>query len=148
VVHFDSKRRNKVAYRFLPHTADLIVELEAPTLEGLFVEATSVSRNLLAGDTPVAGVERRQISLSACGAEELILQFVRELLTGFQLDTFVPAALEQLSLTKTGATALVSGEGFDPTKHEPQPEVKAVTRHQLLVEETATGWRAVMVLDL
>jgi SHS2 domain-containing protein len=137
-----------VAYRFLPHTADLIVELEAPTLEGLFVEATSVSRSLLAGDTPVAGVEQRQISLSAPSAEELILRFVREIFTEFQLDTFVPAALEQLSITETGASVLLSGERFDPARHEPQPEVKAVTRHQLVVEETANGWRAVMVLDL
>lgn len=148
MVHFDSKRRNKVAYRFLPHTADLIVEIEAPTLEGLFVEATSASRSLLAGDTPVAGAERRKISLSAPSAEELILQFVRELFTEFQLDTFVPAALEQLSITETGASVLLSGERFDPARHEPQPEVKAVTRHQLVVEETANGWRAVMVLDL
>jgi SHS2 domain-containing protein len=137
-----------VAYRFLPHTADLIVELEAPTIEGLFVEATTVSRSLLAGDTPVAGVEQRQISLSATSAEELILRFVREIFTEFQLDTFVPAALEQLSITETGASVLLSGERFDPARHEPQPEVKAVTRHQLVVEETANGWRAVMVLDL
>ncbi|MEJ2236709.1 MAG: archease [Gemmatimonadales bacterium] len=137
-----------MAYRFLPHTADLIVELEAPTIEGLFVEATTVSRSLLAGDTPVAGVEQRQISLSATSAEELILRFVREIFTEFQLDTFVPAALEQLSITETGASVLLSGERFDPARHEPQPEVKAVTRHQLVVEETANGWRAVMVLDL
>jgi SHS2 domain-containing protein len=42
----------------------------------------------------------------------------------------------------------MSGERFDDTRHEPQPEVKAVTRHQLRVEETARGWTAVMVLDL
>jgi len=137
-----------VAHRFLPHTADLIVELEAPTLADLFAEATSVSRILLAGDSPVASAERRRISVSAPTADELILKFVRELLTEFQLNTFVPAALEQLSLTKTQVNAFVSGECFDPTRHDPQPEVKAVTRHQLLVEETAQGWRAVMVLDL
>ncbi len=146
--HLQSKRCNKVTHRFLPHTADLIVELQARTLTDLFREAVSVSRILMVGDTQVAGKEQRQISLLASSPEELILQVMRELLAEFQMDTFVPAALEKLSLSKAGADVLVSGERFDPTRHEPQPEVKAVTRHQLLVEETANGWRAVLVLDL
>jgi SHS2 domain-containing protein len=137
-----------VTHRFLPHTADLIVELHAATLAGLFVEATSVCRILLAGDSPVTTAEKRSISLSGPTPEELILHFVRELLTQFQLDTFVPAGLEHLSVSTTGVEAVMSGERFDDTRHEPQPEVKAVTRHQLRVEETARGWTAVMVLDL
>jgi SHS2 domain-containing protein len=82
-----------VTHRFLPHTADLIVELHAATLAGLFVEATSVCRILLAGDSPVTTAEKRSISLSGPTPEELILHFVRELLTQFQL-RFQPLELK------------------------------------------------------
>lgn len=137
-----------MTHRFLPHTADILVELEASTLSGLFHEATEVVRGLLAGDAAVDRVEVRHISVAASGADELLHHYVRELLTVFQVDTFVPAGLEVQALTSTELRGIVSGETFDSRKHEPQPEVKAVTRHQLRVEQTGSIWRGTMVLDM
>ncbi len=137
-----------MTHRFLPHTADIFVELEAGSLSGLFHEATDVIRCLLAGDTAVDRVAVRRISVTASGADELLHHYVRELLAVFQVDTFVPAQLEVHELTHTELRGTVSGETFDGRKHEPQPEVKAVTRHQLKVEQTESIWRGTMVLDM
>ena len=137
-----------MTYRFLPHTADVIVEIEAASLGGVFHEATAVVRHLVAGDTLTCAVEELPISLTAPALDELLLLFVRELLARFQLETFVPASLEIRELNHSQILAVVEGESFDDAKHEPQPEVKAVTRHQLSVGETAGGWRAQMVMDL
>ena len=137
-----------VSYRFLPHTADLIVEITGASLADVFHDATAVVRNLVAGDRSVSAIESHPITLEAQSADELLIRFVRELLTQFQLDTFVPAQLEIEQLAPSQLAATVRGEPFDDSKHEPQPEVKAATRHSLSVEETDVGWRAVMVLDL
>ncbi|UCG88618.1 MAG: archease [Gemmatimonadota bacterium] len=137
-----------MTYRFLPHTADVIVEIEATSLANVFREATSVVSHLVAGDTNVDATESRAVSLTAQAADELLLRFIRELLTQFQLETFVPGKLEIEQVDQMLLEGAVLGEPFDESKHDPQPEVKAATRHGLSVEETTAGWRAVLVLDL
>lgn len=137
-----------MTYRFLPHTADLLVELEAATLGELLEEATEVTRRLLVGGTTVTSTHGTAVRLTASGADELLHHYVRELLAEFQLHGFVPAHLEARRVSPTQLDGLVYGEHFDEKKHETQPEVKAVTRHELRVEQTASGWWATMVLDL
>jgi SHS2 domain-containing protein len=137
-----------VSYRFLPHTADLIVEIKGANLADVFHDATAVVRDLIVGDGSVEATESHSVILEAQSPDELLIRFVRELLTWFQLDTFVPAQLEIEQLVPSRMVATIRGELFDDSRHEPQPEVKAATRHNLSVEETDTGWRAVMVLDL
>lgn len=124
------------------------MELEAGTFSGLFHEATEVIRSLLAGDGAVDRVEVRDISVTASAADELLHHYVRELLIVFQIDTFVPAQLEVHELTSTELRGTLSGENFDNQRHEPQPEVKAVTRHQLRVEQAESLWRGTLVLDM
>ncbi len=137
-----------MTHRFLPHTADVLVELEAATLGELLEEATEVTRGLLVGSTPVTSTHGTVVRLTATGADELLHHYVRELLAEFQLHGFVPARLEVREVSPTRLNGLVYGEHFDEKKHETQPEVKAVTRHELRVEQTASGWWATMVLDL
>ncbi len=137
-----------MSYRFLPHTADLIVEIKGASLADVFHDATAVVRDLIVGDGSVEATESHSVTLEAQSPDELLIRFVRELLTWFQLDTFVPAQLEIAQLAPSRMVATIRGEPFDDSKHEPQPEVKAATRHNLSVEETDAGWRAVMVLDL
>jgi SHS2 domain-containing protein len=137
-----------MTFRFLPHTADIIVEIEAGSLAAVFREATEVVRLLIAGNATVADTRSFAISLAAAAADELLLLFIRELLTQFQLDTTVPSKLDIRKLDRHRLEATVHGEPFDESRHEPQPEVKAVTRHGLSVAEAASGWHAVLVLDL
>lgn len=137
-----------MTHRFLPHTADLIVEIEASSLADVFREATTVVRHLVAGATSVGVAQSHTVSLTAQAVDELLLRFIRELLAQFQLATFVPGELEIRQLDAMLLQGTVRGEPFDDAKHEAQPEVKAVTRHGLCVEETIAGWRAVFVLDL
>jgi SHS2 domain-containing protein len=124
------------------------VELNCETFTGLFEDATDMVRHLLAGDSTVATTTQYRLSLSATGPDELLHHYVRELLVIFQVNTFVPTRLELDRLHSMGLVGRVYGEDFDALKHEPQPEVKAVTRHGLRVERIESGWKATMVLDM
>lgn len=131
----------------------MLVEIDAPTFAALFEEATVVARRLLAGESPVAGSVARTVSVAAADLEELLFEYVRELLYQFAADGFVPARLEldELNVTRAGPAALagtVFGERFDPARHETQPEVKAVTRHGLQVVDTPDGFRTEILFDV
>ncbi len=141
-----------MTHRFLAHTADIRVGIEAPSLRGLLEELVDVLRHLTAGEGPVQLRATREIALQAPDPPELLLAFAREVLDAFQLDGFVPARVELDTLTQPPGTLVLRGrlvgERFDPSRHETQPEIKALTRHGLLAEPTADGWRAELLFDV
>lgn len=141
-----------MTYRFLPHTADVLVCIEAPTFRGLLEDLVQVLRELVAGDRPVQPRAARVIALQASDPPELLLALSREILDAFQLEAFVPARLELDVLAQPpeppSLRGRVIGERFDPSRHETQPEIKATTRHGLVAERTAQGWRAELLFDV
>lgn len=141
-----------MTHRFLAHTADIRVGIEAPTLRGLLEELVDVLRQLTAGDRPVQPRTAREIALEAPDPPELLLSLAREALDAFQLDGFVPARVEIDRLTQPPGPLVLrgrlTGEPFDPARHETQPEIKALTRHGLLAEPGAHGWRAELLFDV
>ena len=137
-----------MTYRFLPHTADIKVAFETDTLEALLVEATEVMRGLLAGTSPVEPREERLVELECSDATELFLAYLKELLYLFAAHGFLVAAVEIDRVDQTQLVARVRGEGLDAKRHEHQPEVKAVTRHDLAVERRGDSWYAEVVFDV
>lgn len=137
-----------MTHRFLPHTADIKVAFETDTLEALLVEATKVMRGLLAGTSPVEPREERLVELECSDRAELFLAYLKELLYLFAAHGFLVAAVEIDSVDQTKLVARVRGEGLDAKRHEHQPEVKAVTRHDLVVERRGDSWYAEVVFDV
>lgn len=141
-----------MTYRFVPHTADIRVSIEAPTFRGLLEDLVQVLRELVAGDGPVKPTTGRLIAVQAPDPPELLLALSREVLDAFQLDGFVPARLEIDTLAPSPLPPSVRGrlvgEPFDPARHETQPEIKAVTRHGLVAKRAAGGWQAELLFDV
>ncbi len=146
--HSRTGRVKKVTHRFLPHTADIRVAFEAESLDALLAEGLVVLRGLVAGESVVEPRERRAIAVSATDPADLFLAFLRELLYLYATDGFLPAEYEFASVTETSARGTLLGETFDAERHEQQPEVKAVTRHGLVVDRVGDGWRAEVVFDV
>ncbi len=137
-----------MTYQFLPHTADIRVAIEAPTLGALYADAADVMRELLAGHGTVEAREQRPLHVTGTEHGEMLLNFLRELLHQFETDGFVPARVQIQEVGAAGVTAEVHGELFEPARHEVQPEVKAVTRHGLVVRQTDAGWHVEIVFDV
>ncbi len=137
-------------YEFLPHTADIRVLLHSATWEGLLCDATDVVRLLTVGEAPGGGrsSQSKAVQLTVEEPSELLFMYLRELLYWFESEGFVPAALEAAVVTPTELRGQVWGEPFDPTRHEVQPEVTAVTRHALRASPVREGWRAEVLFDV
>jgi SHS2 domain-containing protein len=54
----------------------------------------------------------------------------------------------EVQLSKEGLSAVGRGELFDPARHVPAHEVKAITYHGLKCEPTAGGWLAEVIVDI
>ncbi|HWQ24976.1 MAG TPA: archease [Gaiellaceae bacterium] len=127
-------------YRFVEHTAELEVELEAGSPEGVLQEALRAFAELTGPGTGEP-VERR-VELEAPDRPALLAAWLDELLYLADAEGLVP---EGADLTVDGTR--VSGV-LRARRGEPRPLVKGVTLHRLRFRSENGTWRGRVVLDV
>jgi len=146
-----------MAWQVFEHTADLGLRVEAATLPALFEEAARALVALLV-EEPEAVPECRQetIALSAGDPVDLLFDWLHALLVAFELRRVLlsrtEVALDLPAVAGPGARAAlrarVWGAPYDPARHRPAREVKAITYHRLDLRREADGWVAEVVVDV
>lgn len=130
------------------HTADLGLRIRAADLDTLFAEAGhALLAALIENPEAVAPVRTLELILPADDLEYLLFDWLRTLLYHFDAERLLLAHLD-VRVGPEGLRATARGEVFDPGKHEPAHEVKAITYHDLRVEQTADGWLAEVIVDI
>jgi SHS2 domain-containing protein len=132
-------------YRWVDHTAELELQLEAPTQAEVFRAALAAFGELLGERTErdTAEPARHQIHASAPDQATLLAEWLGELAFLAETEGFVPERVDELELSGDELAATVSGRRADPPHL-----VKAVTYHRLELRESDDGWRARVVLDV
>jgi SHS2 domain-containing protein len=131
-------------YRWVEHTAELKLEIDASTLEELFADALDAFEELVGGD-PAGEPARHEVFVLAEGPDpaSLLVEWIEELVFLAETEDFVPERLVSLQLGDSELRAEVAGR-----RGRPAHLVKAVTHHDLSVEEREDGWHAGVVLDV
>lgn len=137
-----------MSYRLTPHTADIGVEIEAESLEGLFSDAATALADLLVEAGEIRPLETRSVHLSADGLPELLVEWLSEMIFRLDAEGLVFRTFEFDRLDARGLEATMRGEPLDPGRHAPGREVKAVTWHGLRVEQVDDRWTARVLFDL
>jgi SHS2 domain-containing protein len=137
-----------VTYRFLPHTADIKVAIDAATFDEVLADGVAVMRLLLTGHSPVVPREQHRIEVEGDDPADMLLRLLQDLLYRSATEGFLPADLQVVQPGPPLLAVLVRGERCDPVVHKPQPEVKAVTRHGFTVAHDDAGWHAEILFDV
>src|SRR5216117_3997749 len=124
--------------REIEHTADLGLEVEAPSLPLLFERAGLGMLALMSGLAAVEPRERVAIALAADDREALLHDWLQHLLVRLQAGPF---AMSELAVEEVSERVLRG-------RHRLYTEVKGVTYHRLALRETAGGWWARIILDV
>ena len=134
-------------YRWVDHTAEVELAIEADSEGEVFAEALAALAELLGGRSDDDGApgadERRTVTASAADRPALLAAWLEELVFLAESQGFEPARVETLELGPDGLRAVVAGRLGDPP-----PLVKAVTYHRLSFEPRGRGYRASVVLDV
>ena len=138
----------KKCYEYIDHTADIGIRGYGKTLP----EALSnVAQGMVAAIHPLDQVEiqeTREFGIQAVTLDDLIVQFLNHLLYLHEVEGFIPKKY-QLKVSKSRIIqGIISGEKFNPAKHQIYDEVKAVTYHQLKVEHQDNEWMIQVICDL
>ena len=135
-------------FKVLDHTADFMVEVQAADLPALFVDA---ARSMLSILTDPKTVQRRQglsIEVEADNLEQLLVTWLTELIFRHETELWLFSEFEIQAMTETRLEARIWGEKLDPKRHPIEREIKAVTYHQLGIEEKDGEYRTRIVFDL
>jgi SHS2 domain-containing protein len=135
-------------HRWVDHTAELELELEAESQQGVFEEALAALGGLLAeraGGEEASDAEpaRHEVSVSAPDRATLLAEWLSELAYLAEGKGFVPTRAERLELAGNTLKAMVVGRRASPAHL-----VKAVTYHRLGMWEEDQAWRARVVFDV
>lgn len=138
-------------FRWVDHTAELELEIEAATEEGVFADALAALAELLVSDQADGpGTEsrpgpelKRHLSVDGEDRPALLAAWMEELVFLAETEGFEPRAVEALELGPRSAQAIVTGR-----LGQPPPLVKAITYHRLTFVPADRGYRATVVLDV
>lgn len=135
-------------YRLFDHTADLGMEFFGVNTEELFMSAAVGLFDVITDLDSVKAVERVTVCAEGIDEEDLLVNWLRELLYFHQVKKLL---LKKIVITRMDSISIegyAEGETFDRKRHAIKREIKAVTYHDVKIEKGEGEWMARVVFDL
>jgi SHS2 domain-containing protein len=132
------------------HTADLGLRVVAGDLSDLFqTAATGLFDVIVANLDEVRCDQAEQISLVGDSTEDLLVTWLNELIFLSETRRWLYSDFRvELDASGRRLTATISGEPIDRARHVLDHEVKAATRHGVVLQKEPQGWVAEVILDI
>lgn len=134
--------------RHIDHTGDIGLEVTAPTLPQLFEHAARAMFEVIGELENVRPLQKIELFVEADDLETLFVRWLSELNFRHITDELIFCRFDILQIEAGKLTAEAYGEPIDPRRHTIHTEVKAITYHQLHVEQVPEGWQARFIFDM
>jgi SHS2 domain-containing protein len=135
-------------YQAFDHTADLGLAITGASEEELFANAANAVFDIITDLDRVESREVRRIEVEGDGREDLLINFLREILYLYNGEHWLLKKLHIVRISEKGLEAEARGEPLDGRRHEIFKEIKAVTYHQAQVRQSPAGWTARVIFDV
>ena len=131
-----------MSYHWVEHTAELELEIEAPTKEAVFVDALHALAELL-GEDSQGDRFSREVTVGGREYAVLLADWLDELVFLAETEGIVPDEVTRIELSERGLAATVECH-----RGNPRHLVKGATYHRLAFEPCDRGFHASVVLDV
>ncbi|MBI4284686.1 MAG: archease [Chloroflexi bacterium] len=143
-----------MGHRFIEEeaTADIAFEADGKDIHEVFRSASDAVINVMIDNLEeVQSRESRVIQLSNEALDLLLLELLQMLVYYKDAEQLL-LRVKDVEIEKFNKEwhlrAMAEGEHIDRERHHQHVDVKAVTLHDLRLEQTDGGWRAHVVLDI
>ncbi|MEN6559846.1 MAG: archease [Acidobacteriota bacterium] len=137
-------------YRILPHTADGKFQAYGRTLGEAFGNAALALASLMWDWRRVEPKVRRRVRVDGMDREQLLVKFLGEIVFLFEARRFLLGRVDEVEIRpgsgRLSLEAVLAGETLS-ARHELHGGVKAVTYHDLRIEERG-GFTVQVVVDM
>ena len=135
-------------YHTFDHTADLGLIVTGKSTGDLYENAAVAVFDIITDLGRVEARETRRISVEGDGLEDLLINYLREILYLYNGERWLLKEIRVIRADDNMLEAEARGEPLDGRKHEIRKEIKAVTYHQAQVRKMKTGWEARVIFDV
>lgn len=133
-------------------TSDIGLELRGDSLAELFQAGAEGMFEIILGHRETGAVSlHRRVDLRAGSSEQLLVDWLSELLYAFDAEGIIPGEYRLTITEDQNGAALKSEMGcfrFDPETYNAEHEVKAVTYYKLNINKDGDLYRCHLVFDL
>jgi SHS2 domain-containing protein len=129
-------------------SGDAGIRVYGETLQDLFVNAAMGMYSLITDLSTVREERHIALDIESHSLEGLLVSWLNELIFHFDAYGFVGKAIRIAAFLDTRLAARVSGEDFDPGRHEKRLLIKAATYHRLIIEKKEGQWVADVIFDI
>jgi SHS2 domain-containing protein len=136
------REASEVSYRWVEHTAEVQMEIEAGTEAAVFTDALRALGELLADDARGEQV-RREVTVGGHERAAMLVGWLEELVFLAETEDLVPEDTERIEVSDHGLVATLRCH-----RGRPRHLVKGATYHGLVFERSPRGFRATVVLDV
>ena len=135
-------------YQIIDHTADLGMVVQGADVKRLFIDAAHAMLDLMVKGDMSEKRAQREISIAGDDFADLMVRWLVEILYLFYAERLLTTGVVIKSISPTRLRAELSFARFRKAHHQVVREIKAVTYHQILVEEKDDGWEARVIFDI
>ena len=139
-------------FEIIDHTADVGIKAWGNTLTELFENAARGMFAVIAGEAykPQGSEIEKNIEIykNTDSFEETLVNWLSELLYIFNREKIYFSDFKILSLNNNGIEAQASGINLDLYQSNLYREIKAVTFHNLKIEEDVNGFNCTLIFDV
>ncbi len=139
---------NPKKYRILTRSSDLAIKVFGKTQAELFANSAFALFDLMTDVQKVEVREHLPLEVEGVDRDDLMVNWMRELLYLYQGSGYLLKEFKVHEAKETYVRGEVSGEKYDPDRHEIQREFRSVAYHQSRMEKTGDQWTAQMIFEL
>ena len=136
------------SYDLIEHTADIGVKAYGKTIAEAFEHAAKGMFDIITDNSEVESTGQYDIELKASDLEQLLVDFLSELLYLHSVNNIVFGFFKlDIDETNKSLKGTFYGEKFNFSKHKVGAEIKAVTYHMLEVKKNR-GYSVQVLFDI
>ncbi|MDY6853109.1 MAG: archease [Thermodesulfobacteriota bacterium] len=135
-------------YEIIDHTADIGIKVYGKDLKELFQRSAEALFEIICDLSEVDDSIEKGMTLEGDNLEQLMVVWLGELLYLYETKRLLFKRFEVKGIENNTLRATVYGEEFKEAYHSIKTVVKAVTYHQIQVEQRDGKWVSRVVFDL
>ena len=137
-----------MVYKFLSHTADVKVLVEAESLEKAFEDASKALKETVSGKIKIKELIEQEFEVSGKDKEALLYNFLEEFLFLLDAEDFLLSRVKKIKLDKDNKRLKVVATGDKASDYGFSNDVKAITYNEMFVKEEGKKVKLQFVLDV
>jgi len=135
-------------YEQIDHTADVGIKVYGKDLKELFANAAFAMFDIMADLQGLKGSVTVDIKKEAPNSEELLIEWLDELLYNFYTKTLIFNDFQIIELDEKHIVAKVTGRHVGENRSRLKTEIKAATYHELKIEQKDDIFQTQLIFDV